>query len=129
MTQYIHDFDCLASITNENEDFDAIPPEQLRTAMLIRVLSLQTDEIREAFGQVRSAPESPAPNNAIEGDPEHICAVKIREMLEDPRKAAMTVIKLEALERLTRQVYAHLADKPGCWSRKDLLALISTNFL
>ena len=127
MTRYTHDFDCRASITNYIEDFNAVPPELLRQAMLDRIHKLQPDEICEAFGHVQTEKEPDAPEGAkIRGDAEHIVAVKIRELYEDPRKAALLVIRLEALERLIHQVRAHLTDKPGCWNRKELLALITT---
>lgn len=52
MAKYIHDFDCVASVTNEIENFEDIDPEVLRQAMLKRINELQPDELREAFGHV-----------------------------------------------------------------------------
>jgi len=52
--KYLHDFDFVASVTTECENFHDIPPEDLRDAMLNRIRSLRSQELSEAFGHVQT---------------------------------------------------------------------------
>lgn len=57
--KFIHDFDLVASLKSEHEDFDDVPKEEIIAAMQSRLNALKRnpDEIREAFGHVQTNEE------------------------------------------------------------------------
>jgi hypothetical protein len=54
MPSFIHDFDLMASLTSDIEDFTKLPPEMVIKAMRDRLdaIAANPSEILEAFGHV-----------------------------------------------------------------------------
>lgn len=53
-TKYCHDFDIMATLESDIEDFEKVSPADIRKALLRRINSLPDDEIHEAVGHVQT---------------------------------------------------------------------------
>lgn len=52
--RFIHDFDLVACVETEHDDFYNTPKKELLKAMQNRLASLKDDEIFEAFGHINT---------------------------------------------------------------------------
>lgn len=52
--KYCHDFDILATLESNTEDFEKVSPADIRKALLRRINSLTDDELHEAVGHVQT---------------------------------------------------------------------------
>lgn len=52
--KYCHDFDIMATLESNTEDFEKVSPADIRKALLRRINSLPDDELHEAVGHVQT---------------------------------------------------------------------------
>lgn len=52
--KYCHDFDIMATLESDIEDFEEVSPADIRKALLRRIKLLSDDELREAVGYVQT---------------------------------------------------------------------------
>lgn len=51
---YWHDFDIMASVASESEDFEKVSANAILEALLHRIESLSNDELKEAVGYIQT---------------------------------------------------------------------------